>query len=381
MKLPIATMALACTLTVPAALVLGQTPRTAPSLSPPAVNPAPDLSLGAPSGPAGVAAPTETNANPVMPAPSNLQPTHPDEFGAPTIELPNDPIEPYLLTKEIGPFLVLAKTFRGPNAERYALALVLELRQMGYPSYILRTRDFPARSNIRNIPPTAPSAVNRAQVTMPERVRTYEEAAVLVGNEKTQKGAELLLCKVKKLRPRCLSGMPSIFPFQEGLRKALRTTNPYVPAQDLFSAPPDPLVAQMNGGPHSVFNCPARYTLQVAEFGGRSTFNADDRRFLDDKKFLGRSPLGTAFDDAEKLAENLSKDEDVRRMGYQAYVYHDRTSSRVMFGAFKSPDDPAAAKVRMELLKLTVPLANKKVTPTYIVPANQLTDLEPIKNH
>ena len=40
------------------------------------------------------------------------------------LPLPNDPIEPYLLTKDNGPFMVMAKSFRGPDAERFALALV-----------------------------------------------------------------------------------------------------------------------------------------------------------------------------------------------------------------------------------------------------------------
>ena len=54
-------------------------------------------------------------------------PTIPDQNAAPGFALPSDPIEPYLLTRNAGPFMVLAKTFRGPEAERWALALVLVL--------------------------------------------------------------------------------------------------------------------------------------------------------------------------------------------------------------------------------------------------------------
>ena len=86
-------------------------------------------------------------------------------------------------------------------------------------------------------------------------------------------------------------------------------------------------------------NCPGPFTLQVAEFSGRTTTNPDDPRFKDDK-FVGSSPLGTAFDDAEKLAENLQRHANLLG-GHKPYVYHDRTCSKVLVGSFKGPDDPA----------------------------------------
>ena len=104
----------------------------------------------------------------------------------PTIDLPHEPIEPYLLTKENGPFMVLARVFRGVDAERMALALVKELRnEYKLPAYILRTKDFPGKSLMRGTPPTVPSNVMAPDIKMPEKIRTFDEAAVLVGNEKT----------------------------------------------------------------------------------------------------------------------------------------------------------------------------------------------------
>ena len=77
---------------------------------------------------------------------------------AEAIALPDDPLEPYLLTKENGPFMVMAKVFRGPDAEKMALALCMELRQdFGLPAYILRTKDFPMKSYIRGTPPRPPA--------------------------------------------------------------------------------------------------------------------------------------------------------------------------------------------------------------------------------
>src|SRR5207245_2557666 len=105
---------------------------------------------------------------------------------------------------------------------------VLELRNSyGLPAYILRTRDFPMRSNIRNVPPTALRQEQKPYLTEPEKTRTYDEAMVLVGDEKTLHGSEVLLHKVKKIKPKCMNGMPSIFKWREGLSTAMRTTNPF----------------------------------------------------------------------------------------------------------------------------------------------------------
>jgi hypothetical protein len=334
---------------------------------------------GAPGGAPGTAVPRVFPADSVLPEPAKL-----DDVKPASIVLPQDPIEPYLLTKDNGPFMVMAKTFRGPDAERYALALALELRRDYHlPAYILRIKDFPHRSMIRNVPPTAPEYIRKAQLTEPEKVRSYDEAVVLVGDEKTLQGSEKLWQQVRKIKPKCLDNMPRILFWREGLSKALRTTNPYVPAQNLFPgrSQKDKLITQMNGGPHSVLNCPGRYTLQVAEFSGRAIDNpssTDSRLF--DNNWLRQSPLVTAADDAERIADALAKDEDIQRTGFQPYVYHDRTSSKVMIGSFDNPNDAAAVRLRDTLLRIAIPLAtrmhSKRQDDLVIAPAAQLTDLE-----
>ena len=292
------------------------------------------------------------------------EPTPVHELKPPTIELPNEPIEPYLLTKENGPFMVLAKTFRGADAERMALALVKELRhEYHLPAYILRTKDMPGKSLIRGTPPTAPSEVMAPDIKMPEKIRTFDEAAVLVGNEKTLADSEKLLKHVRKIKPKCLDGMSSPFPWRTGLSYAFRTTNPYVPAQTLFPRPKDRLVVQMNSGHRSIANCPGRYSLQVADFSGRSAyqFSTQSQQF---QLFpnLQNSPLRTAHDDAEKMAEKLANDPEVQRLGQPIYVYHDRTSSQVFIGSFNSDAGSRGHRGTRQLLKLAVPLMNKKRT-------------------
>jgi hypothetical protein len=300
--------------------------------------------------------------------------------------LPDEPIEPYLLTKDVGPFMVLAQVFRGPDAERMALALVKELRsQFQLPAFILRTKDYPGKSMIRGVPPTARSEVLKADIGMPEKIRTFDEAAVLVGDEKTLADSEKLLNRVRKLSPKCLEAMPKMFPWRTGLCRAVRTTNPYAPAQTLYQKTFDKLVVQMNGGLRSIVHCAGRYSLQVAEFTGRSAYQFGNQDLaLQNLPNVRTSPLRTAAADAEKMADQLARDKDVARLGQPVFVYHDRNGSRVFVGSFSSERDPAAAELRDALMKLAVPLADHKrsrsALDTMIVPAIALTDVGQLKN-
>jgi hypothetical protein len=319
----------------------------------------------------------------------NLTPAN--ELRPPSMDLPREPVEPYLLTKENGPFMVLARVFRGPEAERMALALVKELRnQYHLPAYILRTKDYPGKSLMRGTPPTVPSSVMQPDIKMPEKIRTVDEAAVLVGNEKTLAGSEKLWQEVRKIRPDCLNKVSTPFHWREGLSKSYRTTNPYVPVQLLYPSHKDRLMVQMNSGLRSITNCPGRYSLQIAEFAGRSTYQLTSLQptsnlFAD----VNQSPLRTAHADAERMADKLAKDAEFQRLGIPVYVVHDRTSSRVFVGSFDSPRDPRAFQVRDRLVAMAYPLADRSNAPgargknaldTMIVPALALSDISDIKS-
>jgi hypothetical protein len=334
----------------------------------------------------GVTKASATQADPdkkdLLPFNAEIPPPTDVDNAKPVIPLPTGPLEPYMLTKQNGPFMVLAYSFRGPDAPRQALALVLELRgQYHLPAYILMPKKFPGRSNIRGVSPTASQFAQRDDVGLPEILRAVDEAAVMVGDMKTTKDAFDLMHQVKKLHPVCIDGIPSPYPWRkkQGLSRATTTTNPFVPAEELFPRQPDAIVAQINGGPHNIKFCPGRYTLQVANFTGRTTLDPDN-----DPRFKGllatKSPLVTAHDDAERLAEALSKDAEIRKTGAQPYVYHDRYSSRVTIGSFNSPNDPAAQKLHDRLIQLAVDLNNRRVTDNMIVPAGALLDIAPIKS-
>ncbi len=348
----------------------------------------PGAAAGAPAAAAPGAAPTpapgaagrrEFDINSPLPGP-----TPDDQLKPVSIALPDDPLEPYLLTKQNGPFMVLAKVFRGPDSERMALALCKELRQdYKLPAYILRSKEWPMKSNIRGVPVQAPSMTTRAAIKQPEQIRIHDEAAVLVGDEKTLQASELLLHKVKKIKPRCLEGMPKLFAWREGLSRAIRTTNPYVPAQWLYPRAPDRLVVSMNRGLRSVAHCPGTYTLQVAQFTGRSAFDLNGQGTSIARSVLDpvSSPLRTAHDDAERLADSLSRSPEFRKLGMPVYVHHDRTSSRVFVGSFNAPEETGARQMHDEMLKVAAYYngRRKRTSDPMIVPATMLTKVKDLK--
>lgn len=324
-----------------------------------------------------------------------------ENLGDPSIVLPDGPIDEYLLTKQQGPFMVCAHTFRGPEATRYAHALVLELRNsFQLPAYIFHLKIQPGGSNIHNVQPTAPNHIPNGEVAPPEKYRVFDEAAVLVGNSPTLDDAEKVLHRVKKLKPKTVDALPSIWGHRkgQGLYRAYITANPLQAAQNLYpgrnpdnvSLPTqsgetfdpyiataaltqthktDELLKRMNGGPHNIFKCAGPFTLSVAEFRGRSTANTRDPRFFNDK-FLQKSPLAKAGDDAEELAANLMKCKNMR--GFEAFVFHDRDRSVVTVGAFTGPNDPNLERLRGVILPLINEAAERKFTLVPLAPSPNL---------
>jgi hypothetical protein len=97
-----------------------------------------------------------------------------------------------------GPFMVLARAFRGPEAETFARAVASELRKehgLTASLYVV-----PGRNGL-------------------------PEAAVLVGDCKTPQDARALVHRIRKIKPACLANLPES---RGGLTRALQTTNPLV---------------------------------------------------------------------------------------------------------------------------------------------------------
>ena len=97
----------------------------------------------------------------------------------------------------------------------------------------------------------------------------------------------------------------------------------------------DELVLRMNKDlPHSLLDCPGKYTVQVAHFVGRTTINQREIAAIE----AGGEVEGTGLVKAAEKAHNLTV--ALRALHYEAYQFHDRYASIVTVGSFDSVGTP-----------------------------------------
>ena len=117
------------------------------------------------------------------------------------------------------------------------------------------------------------------------------------------------------------------------------TVNPELTEEDLALRKHDPFILRLNSGSdYSLLTNPGKYTVVVATFQGKSELTSD----ATEKKVQPiSSSLSEAADRAWQLctalrrAKSYGYDRD-----YDAWVFHDRYTSIVTVGSFKSKDDP-----------------------------------------
>ncbi len=229
MKAPLASMALTFSLAVTASAQQSGN-------SGPRFNPTPDSGGSSLSRSMGGLLGAKKDPN-VIRSDSVPEPTPMGDIGAPRVALPATIDPGYLLQKEHGPFMVMAYSFVGPDAAKYAQLLVTELRQeYKLPAYIWYARITPGRSNIERVQPHAADFVRNGDLAPPESYREKDEAIVLVGNCKTMAEATELVKKVKPIKPVSLTQLPTIYTHRQGkgLFRAIATVNPFQPAQNLY---------------------------------------------------------------------------------------------------------------------------------------------------
>jgi len=265
-----------------------------------------------------------------------------------------DPAKDYRLTEECGPWMIMACSFSGENAQAQAEELVLELRKRyKLPAYTHQMRF--------EFGETTGRGVDRYgdPLRMRHRLDELEEVAVLVGNYTAvdDPEAQQTLQKLKYSVPKCLEVEPDkpttrtlagwrttqkVVQRMIGSEKSKKgpmghafiTTNPMLP-KEYFSAPGvDPLVVEMNEGvEHSLLDCPGSYTVQVACFKGKVVIDQQKIQQIENGKQI-KSELAEAAMKAHRLTEAL------RIKGWEAYEFHDRYASIVTVGSFDSVGSP-----------------------------------------
>ena len=118
------------------------------------------------------------------------------------------------------------------------------------------------------------------------------------------------------------------------MRHAFVAPNPLLPP-DYFNQRglDEETIALNRDVPYSLLECPGKYTVQVATFKGSCVIRQADIQDIES----GRKEMGNQLAVAAERADALVK--ELRRLGYDAYQYHDRYTSIVTVGNFKSPGE------------------------------------------
>lgn len=260
----------------------------------------------------------------------------------------------YPLTDQQGPWVIMAVTFSGDEAEEQADELVLELRS----KYKLRAYrydrdfDFSKGESGRRVDQFG------QPVKMNYRVKKMREFAVVVGDFQSvdDPQAQQVLKKLRYMQPDCLDtkkrlkqgkkdyrALGSLREAQDEINKmidrnrkplgpmrhAMIATNPLLP--DEYFAPKgiDPLVLKMNESvKYSLLKCPGRYSCRIATFTGMVTVNQKEIEDIQKKTKKFESRLEEAAAKAHEMTVAL------RAKGYEAWELHDRYASMVTVGSF-----------------------------------------------
>ena len=257
-----------------------------------------------------------------------------------------DPDKSYRLTKENGPWVIMACSFSGELAEEEARELALEMRKRYKLEAYTYRKTFDLGDDVYG------RGVNRfgePPKMVYQRGSQVDEVAVMVGNYASidHPDAQETLKKLKYYRPKCLE-VDTTNPTARNLagyrlfsrhfssdRKkgpmgsAMLTRNPLLPREMFVPSGLDPLVAKANEGVEDcLLDCPGKYTVQVATFRGRVVNDLEDIQAIEKGRKRIRSELAQAAEKAHKLTQAL------RQKGYQAYEFHDRYASIVTVGSF-----------------------------------------------
>jgi hypothetical protein len=257
-----------------------------------------------------------------------------------------DPNKSYELEESHGPWLIMAASFAGPKAEEQAHDLVMELRQrFKWEAYTFR-QVFDFSQTTEGLGYDKYGGKKKMKYA---HAAKFHEIAVMVGNFGSIDDPELdkTLEKVKYAKPevlesdnskrsqpllmmRALSRYVDSNPMTKTkgrMGSAFVTRNPLLPEEYFAAKGLDPFLVELNRDlPNSLLDCPGKYSVRVASFRGVDTMKPAEF----EKLTRERSRIDEAADKAYRLCEAL------RKQGYEAYQFHDRTESIVTVGSFNS---------------------------------------------
>ncbi len=252
----------------------------------------------------------------------------------------------YALSKEDGPWLILAATFVGEESKQRAERLVQEIRRdLRLPAYTYREKfDFTGNINSRDRSAPKMRYANEFQYTAyAVLVGEYDSVQhrSLEGDLSTIRSANPNVFRNQKDEPTVEKSKSPIDVVNAIKNKWMRasknrrrgpmgnafvTRNPLLP-EEYFSAPQvDSFVNQLNADKKfSLLKCKGKYTVIVRTFEGMETIvdGRSEKKFLPSLKRLDKYAA-----DAAKMTAKIRADGD------EAYQFHDRFKSIVTVGSF-----------------------------------------------
>ncbi|MBY0587304.1 hypothetical protein K2X85_09025 [bacterium] len=264
----------------------------------------------------------------------------------------SDEVRPmaYPLSKENGPVLIKVASFIGEPHLLYAEALAQELRdRYRLSSYVFRYQQKMEGS----MSDEDAAAFEKQFQVKPRRLVPLTDPplnfVVLVGDFASMDDplAQKTLARLRKMeiqsipekiweqyRMSAIEDAKGNSKKNHPLSSAMLVPNPH-PQGRKFQKSISPELARMiaeinTSSPYSVYENPHPYTLAVAQFGGTTVFGSNDKeKGLAAKIFGGAdSPLSHAAQQAIGLADAL------RKLGWEAYVFHGQYASIVCVGGF-----------------------------------------------
>lgn len=263
-----------------------------------------------------------------------------------------DPEAEYTLSQERGPWLVLAASFSGEQAEQQARDLILELRRdFGLTAFYYGMTFQMDENNLGLGIDKYGSKIRRRY----QRGNQVREHAVLVGEFPSidDPEARKLLKKLKQITPASLAteegestsqSLAAVRKFHDLIKSkkgasdkkgpmghAFMTRNPMLPKDYFVPQGIDNDVAKWNEGLElTLMKCPGRYSVRVATFRGRTSLESNDAEKSGNRvrKAKKDEPLVVAAKNAHLMAVAL------REKGWEAYEFHDRQESYVAIGSF-----------------------------------------------
>ncbi|MFN9538160.1 MAG: hypothetical protein ACK6A8_02785 [Planctomycetota bacterium] len=274
--------------------------------------------------------------------------------------------EDYTLQQNSGPWLIMCASFAGEDGETQARMLCEELSQKHRLKCYLHRQEFDFSQTYTGLDYDKNQAVDEnGNVTVQRRKmkaahdNKFDEIAVLVGDFPTieDSRAQQALNQIKRMQPETLGQLHSGEASSQRMRvwrEAARLMNPKGEIKDLgpmrmaflipnpilpeeyFAAPKiDKFMIGVNRqAKHSLLECPGAYSVKVATFRGDITFdlNKIQEQEAAQRNRFGGGATGSKLMEAAEKAHTMA--EELRRLGVQAYEFHDRHESYVCVGSF-----------------------------------------------